>query len=395
MPVTINAHQLGRLIDKTAPHMGTADIEMLNGIRLDVDARYLYAVASDRYTMAVARYRLNDGEANQASFAHTIPGDKLPALRAWISSMKGGDYITISIAADRDDRLVLDSPLSTFTIATNVALEFPDWRGLLRGVSEQTTDREPFPAINSRMLARFGATEDILRVRITADEKAALLFGEDFICALMPARYTGVGAVKNETLAVCQDWWLWTLAVGAKDADMENLPKPEPTRHEAPKDVRQTGADLLRGVLYSLDSSMEADWDEDREAWHAHIAAGVADWRAYRYLDALYQVDPRAAREVVTDTAEQLDDGEIGEWAWDTAEEAGHKPAQWKEEREKAIAKQMAKEPAMWARRLASGLNHAKDAGIGFRVDDNPHVVFDAEKQEWTAVKPQPAADAA
>jgi hypothetical protein len=112
---------------------------------------------------------------------------------------------------------------------------------------------------------------------------------------------------------------------------------------------------------------------------------------AFRYLDALYQVDPRAAQEVVKDTAEQLDSGEICEWAWDAAEEAGHKPKQWRDDYEKALAEQTAEKPPLWALKLAAGLNVAKNRGIAFDIDDNPHVVFDAKQQEWTAVKPQPA----
>ncbi|GAA1887624.1 hypothetical protein GCM10009837_06710 [Streptomyces durmitorensis] len=390
MTVTINAHQLGRLIDKTISHIGSESHESLHGIRLDIDARYLYAVATDRFTMVAARYGLNHDEKDQEPWARTIPADYLPSLREWINSMKGAEYITIEAG---DNRIVFDSPQTTYSAAVSSSLEFPDWRGLLRSITEQTVDEVPFPAIDSRMLKRFSDTDDILRVRVTAEQKPVLVFGEDFIGAQMPCRYTGVGAVKEETFETVSSLWLWTLAAGAKGVDMAtDIPESEPTRHfEAPKDVRQTGADLLRGVLSSLESSMEADWDEDRDAWLAHIASGVADWRAYRYLDALYQVDPRAAQEVVADTAEQLDSGEIGEWAWDAAEEAGHKPAQWKEERDEAVAKQMAEEPAMWARRLARGLNHAKSAGINFRIDDNPFVTYDAEAEEWKATHPRPA----
>ena len=388
MSVTINAHQLKLLLDQTVDHMGREGLEQLYGIRLDVDSQYLYAVATDRYTLAAARYRLNHGDQNQEPWARLIPGDIVPALREWVDTMKGAEYITISTAKDR---LVFDGPLVDLTVATNTALEFPDWRGLFRTIAAQAIEGEPFPALNTDFLPRWSAIKQSLRTRITADRKAILFFGHDFIGAQMPSRGGGIGPSEEQTYEAAHNHWLWTLAAGATDVDMASLPKPEPSRWEATRDISETGADLLRGVLYSLDNSMEADWDEDREAWHAHIAAGVADWRAYRYLDALYQVDPRAAQEVVTDTAEQLDDGDFGEWAWDVAEKAGHKPKEWKEERNRAVAKQMAEEPAMWARRLARGLNHARSAGINFRVDDNQFVTYDAEAEEWKATLPQPA----
>ena len=73
------------------------------------------------------------------------------------------------------------------------------------------------------------------------------------------------------------------------------------------------------------------------------------------------------------------------------AEQSGFNPKQWHDDYEARLAKQYAEEPRKWAVRLALALNDAKDAEIGFRVDDNPHVAFDAEAGEWKAIKPQPA----
>ncbi len=388
MSVTINAHQLKLLLDKTADHMGGEHVEPLHGIRLDADARYLYAVASDRYTLAAARYRLADGDQNQEPWARTIPGDFVPSLRQWVDSLKGAAYITISTAKDR---LVFDGPLADLTVATNTALEFPDWRGLLRGIAAQTVEGEPFPALNTDYLPRWAAIQQSLRVRVTADRKAVLFFGENFIGAQMPANGGSIGPAKEQTFQAAHDLWLWTLAAGAKDIDMASLPQPEPSRFEVTRDIRETAANLLRGVLDSTSNVFQCDFDGDRDAWFAHIRSGVSDWMAYRFLDALHQVDPRAAQQAVNDTAEQLDSGELGEWAWDMAEEAGFDPKKWDEEHEARVAKQRAEEPHKWAVRLARGLNDAKNAGINFRVDDNQFVAYDEESGEWKAVKPQPA----
>src|SRR5690606_1711169 len=107
LSVTINAHQLGRLIDKTISHMGSEYVEPLHGIRLDVDSKYVYAVASDRYTIAVARYQLNHADQQQEPWARTIPAEYLRSLREWIQSMKGAGLITISTAKDR---LIFEGP---------------------------------------------------------------------------------------------------------------------------------------------------------------------------------------------------------------------------------------------------------------------------------------------
>jgi len=384
--VTINAHQLGRLIDKTANHMGGEHIEMLHGIRLDVDARYLHAVSSDRYTMAVARYALTDNE--DEPWTRTIPAEYLPALREWISSHQGDQTITIEPG---EDRLVFDSARTTYSVAVTRGLEFPDWRGILRTLTENTIEGEPFPRLNSTYLARFDDC-GIVRVRLAADMKAALLFGEEFIGAVMPVRYAGLEPGEQESFATAFDAWRWTLAAGSKGADMGDMPKPEYSRYEASTDVQDTGEGLLRSVLQSTSSAVDISYyNDDSEAWYAHIHSSVANWRAFRYLDALAKVDPRAAQHVVRDTAEELDDGALGEWAWDVAEKAGHNPKKWDEDYANALAARAAEKPPLWATRLAAGLNAARLAGIGFRVEDNPHVVFDAEADEWKAIKPQPA----
>lgn len=391
LSVTINAHQLKLLLDKTADHMGHEDIEQLHGIRLDVDSQYLYAVASDRYTIAAARYRLNHGDQNQEPWARTIPGDIVPALREWIDSMKGATYITISTVKDR---LVFDGPLVDLTVAASTSLKFPDWRGLLRGIAAQTVEGEPFPALDTDRLTRWAVTEHSLRIRVTADRKALLFFGEDFIGAQMPSNGAGIGPVKDETFESAHGLWLWTLASGAADVDMASLPQPEPSKFEAPRSIEETAANLLRGVLDSTSNVFHTSFDNDRDAWFAHIRSGVSDWMAYRFLDALAQVDPRAAQQVVNETAEQLDSGELGEWAWDMAEESGFNPQKWEDEQTARAAKQMETEPRKWAVRLARGLNDAKNAGINFRVDDNQFVAYDPEADEWKPIAPQPAESA-
>lgn len=393
MSVTINAHQLKLLLDKTADHMACEDIEPLHGIRLDVDSQYLYAVATDRYTIAAARYRLNHGEQNQEPWERTIPGDIVPALREWIDTMKGASYITISTA---EERLVFTGPRTDLAVATSTSLDFPDWRALLRGIAAQTIDGEPFPALNTGFLQRWGATGQSLRMRFTADRKAVLLFGEDFIGAQMPTNHSSIGPDERQTFESAHSLWLWTLAAGAQDIDMSSLPQPEPNNFEATKNVEETTAELLRCVLKNTSDALDSNFlEDDRDAWFAHLRSGVANWMAYRYLDALHNVDPRAAQQVVADTAEQLDSGEIGEWAWDAAEEAGHSPQKWHDEQEQALAKQMAEEPRKWAVRLAHALTDAKNAGISFRVEDNPFVAYDAEAEEWKAVKPELAATTA
>ncbi|NUP45238.1 MAG: hypothetical protein HOY76_51505 [Streptomyces sp.] len=390
MSIRINAHQLGRLIDQTRRHIAPTYNEQYYGIRLEADTRYLYAVGTDAFTIAVSRYALSDSPDEQEPFARTIPGKYVKSLREWVDTLGGACWVTVTTA---EDRLVLEGPQSRLTLGVVAGLEFVDWRAALRKIVNQTVDADLFPALNSEMMARFGETGHILRVRVTADEKPVLFIGEDFIGAQMPVRVTKQTPIEHQSFADARTSWWWTLAAGGDDVDLADIPTPERPRFEASTDVQETAEGLLRGVMRSTSSAFDvAHFDEDRDAFHAHIHAGVADWMAYRYLDALHRVDPRAAQAVVTDTADELDSGELGEFAWDAAKSAGHDPQKWQDDYEAALNKRYAEEPALWARRLAAALNAASSADIGFTVADNPHVRFDEGEDQWVAVKPEPAA---
>lgn len=395
MSVTINAHRLSQLIDKTINHIGSEYVEALHGIRLDVDAKYVYAVASDRHTLAAARYQLNHGDQSQDPWALTIPAEYLRPLREWIQSMKGAGLITISTAKDR---LVFEGPQSDLSIAVSTSLEFPDWRGLLRGMLENTVESDLFPCLSSGYLSRFD-TGDILRVRFTADQKPAVFFSEDFIGALMPARYAGIYPGKEESFEGAHKTWLWTLAAGAKDASMGGGAFEEDRpNYEVTTDIRETGEVLLRSVLRSMADVHHTDSDTQKDLWYAQIRIGVADWSAFRYLDALYNADPRVAQAVVAEVAGELDAGEIGEFAWDAAAKAGHDPQKWSDDyeahlkrlAEKRTAERQQIEADSFGDRLSSALNAAKAAGISFTVEDNPVVTFDDKRGKWVKA-PKPA----
>ncbi|MFE2140248.1 hypothetical protein ACFXA3_00515 [Streptomyces sp. NPDC059456] len=328
MTVTINAHSLGRLIDKVSGHMGSEYTEIIHGIRLDVDSTYLYAVASDRYTMAAARHKHDgDGEA----FARTIPARYLRSLREWTTLQKGQHSITIST---EPGRLVFASPADELRIAVTDNLGFPDWRGLIRGALDEPAQEEPFTALNAGFLARWNAAGDSIRVRVAAEDKALAIFAPDFVGIQMPVRYSGVGPVPAQSFGDAKGTWASTLSGGADGLDMaKDMPVEERPKYEVTTDIRETGADLLKHTLRSLTKSHDTP-TTDREPYHAHVLGAVNGWSAYRFLTALYRADPRLAQQTVNELAGELEGGEIGEFAWDAAEEAGFDPQKWADEYE-------------------------------------------------------------
>ncbi|MGW2952787.1 hypothetical protein [Streptomyces eurythermus] len=296
MPVTINAHQLGRLIDRTIGHIGDEFTEPLHGIRLEADAAFLYSVASDRYTVAVARYR-HDGLDAAEPFARTLPAGCLPSLREWIGAQPGSDPVGITLA---EGRVRFTTPRSELGIAV----------------------------------------DDMVRVRVTADQQAILIVGEGFLGAQMPARARrdGVGTDTLTTLDQVHDAWQHALSAGEATTMADGIPaEPGRRRYEAVESITETVEDLLKHTLRTTHDLFSTDISS--QAFAAYAASGVMAWSAYRYLEALHRADPKLAAAVVAETAGQLDDGAIGEWAWDAAKSAGHDPEKWQAEFDKQLAR--------------------------------------------------------
>ncbi|MEV7492247.1 hypothetical protein AB0O08_16015 [Streptomyces anulatus] len=324
---TINAHQLGRLIDKVRSHVGPENIETIHGIRLDVDANHLHTVATDRFTIAAARYRLNHDDKNQEPWGRTIPAAWLKPLREWAAAHAGAEQVTVSTAAGRVD---FTTEHTEFRIPVVDDQEFPNWRALLRHITLHVPEKFTFPAVDSRLLARWADTDDVLRVHVTSDLTALMVFGEDFIGAQMPKRYAGIGPCDDETFEVALALW------PTLDEDAEGtaeLPTEEKSRYNAANTIPSMVEALLQQTLRSTSDLLGAP-SEDPGAMASFALAGVNSWSAYRFLDALHKADPRLAAQTVAELAEELDAGDFSETAWAIAEKAGHDPQKWSDDYE-------------------------------------------------------------
>ncbi|MFF3094216.1 hypothetical protein [Streptomyces cyaneofuscatus] len=338
--VTINAHRLGQLIDKTINHIGSEYVETLHGIRLDVDANHLHTVASDRFTIAAARYRLNHDDKNQEPWGRTIPAAWLKPLREWTAAHAGAEKVTISTETSRVD---FTTDRTEFRIPVVDDQEFPNWRALLRSITLHVPDKFIFPAVDSRLLARWADTDDVLRVHVTSDLKALMVFGEDFIGAQMPKRYAGIGPCEDETFEIALG--LWPTLDEDTDGPAE-VPTEEKSRYNAADTIPSMVEALLQQTLRSTSDLLGAP-SEDPGAMASFALAGVNSWSAYRFLNALHQADPRLAAQTVAELAEELDAGDFSETAWEIAEKAGHDPQKWSDDYEahlKRVAEKRAAE---------------------------------------------------
>jgi hypothetical protein len=310
---TINAHKLQRMISQTLPHVSPDDtVPPINGIRFECDGVHIHALASDRYTFAVARTKVRE---ETDTWSLTISEADLKWFTAWLGTHEGDTILNL---VAQDTGLAVTDDRGTVLVPAKDHV-FPKWQHLFRDALQDASTSGDLVSLDTTMLARWKHADTHLRIWQTTPEKPLLLVGDDFLGLQMPARYIGDSKDRLTVL----DHWSRSLRKGGK---------PEPiTVPPAPGAVAEKAEELLRQTLRSTAEMFGADYDTEkgRGAFNAWVHSGIYAWSAYRLLEALKKADPDLAEATVRDLNEQLESGEIGEWAWDSAEQAGHDPQKW------------------------------------------------------------------
>ncbi|MFD3728806.1 hypothetical protein [Streptomyces sp. NPDC058671] len=331
MSVTLNAHQVGRMLDRTADHIADEYTPVLHGIRIEADATFLYAVATDQSTLAIARYRHHGLDG--APIARTLPARALPALRRWLTDQPGSDPVTLTLA---DSKIRFTAPHGEMTLTVDDDQKYIGWRGLVRDIIEQTAAGTECacPALTTQMFGRFAAADERLRVWTNPGRQPVLLAGEDFLGAQMPvrSRHEGFDTGLADDLDHVRNLW------DDSPTDADGLtPAPMPTGSRPLHDASRTPTDTVEALLHQTMRSTHDLIEESSDspkAVAAHAAAGVMAWTAYRYLDALHRADPKLAAQIIAEVDDELDSGEIGEFAYDAATAAGLDPQKWQDDLE-------------------------------------------------------------
>lgn len=315
---TINAHKLQRLIRQTRPHISPDDtLPAINGIRFECDGTHIHVLATDRYTFAVARAKVRE---ETDTWAAVINEADLDWFTAWLATHEGDTILDLNAGENgltiTDDRGKLLVPAKDLT--------WPKWQHLFRDALLEIATSDELVSVDTEMLARWKDADSHLRVWQSAAEKPLLLVGDDFLGMQMPCRYSG--DVKDRAAALSD--WSGSLGAGGKKEKVAVPP--------APGEVAKLAEEMLRQTLRSTSEMFGADMDtlKGRGAFNAWVHSGIYAWSAYRLLEALKKADPDLAETTVRDLSEQLESGEIGEWAWDAAEQAGHNPQQWHDDYE-------------------------------------------------------------
>lgn len=326
---TLNAYKLQALINKTRRHVPADEVLPICGIRFECNGTHLHALATDRFTFSVARTKLRQGVE---PWTLTVAAEDVDWLRGWLEAHEGADIIDVSADANT---LKLGSERGQLTINA-ATTDFPKWQNMFRDVlREATADRE-LTSLDTEMLTRWKGAGSHLRVWQAGPLKPLLLVGEDFLGLQMPARYSGE---DKDRAAVLGDW-IDSLGAGSEPAE---LPEP-PEQITVPKMIETTLHQTLRSTSEMFGADMNTEGG--RAAFNAWVFSGIYAWSAYRFLEALRQADPDLAETTARDLDEQLESGEIGEWAWDAAEKAGHNPQQWHDEYEAHIKKRAKEQKA-------------------------------------------------
>jgi len=200
--VTLPAANLRRLIAAVLPCAASDGLlPALNAVRLETTGRSLYAVATDRYTMAVARHT-GPGLTRPRTAGATIPRAEATAMLRLVPRGHGGP-VTVRIRQDRCVTLTTAGITHRTPAADRLYGRFPDWRAALTRLLDGAPVRGGQPVhVNPAYLARFAAASDGdprgLRARLhrTGYSHPVLIVsaGDWFLGALMSIRPSSAAA---------------------------------------------------------------------------------------------------------------------------------------------------------------------------------------------------------
>jgi hypothetical protein len=201
--ITIADHTLSRLVAQAKPHMaGKDDPETLQSIAFDHDGTWLYAMATNRFTMAVSRTQVTD--SSDKPWTAVVHRMQVPELAAAIRLL---DSKPVNL--ERTDTQLVLSGESGSRIA--IALSQPDkeplsWRKFLLPLLE----KKPATAEMSMTPRFFGAWKDLpepVSMWCIGETKPTLILASDFIGMQMPVRTT-----ESHDLTVRRELDAWAAA---------------------------------------------------------------------------------------------------------------------------------------------------------------------------------------
>lgn len=173
------------MLDQVAPHMSTdSNLPGLCGVQLEADGGTVYAVATDRYTMAVSRRSLDHGHATWSAW---LPRETVNRIRAFLTDCAGRIDVEM-----RRGRLTIAAAGRRMTVdaAVPVWIWIPRWRPVVTAALTAAPSLDREVGLSVSFLARWGhiaGPHTKLTVWATGPRKPLVLAaGSDFIGLHMP-----------------------------------------------------------------------------------------------------------------------------------------------------------------------------------------------------------------
>ena len=198
--ITIADHTLSRLVAQTRPHVGNLiDAEAVQCITFDHDGSHLYAMATNRFTIAVSRTQVTGGD--DKPWHAIVHRTQLPELAAAVKLLDAD-----SVQLERTDDQLIFSGKRGHRVAVDLSpyAKVPlDWRKILLPSLEK-------PASPTQMAMDpkfFGAWKNLpkpLQMWSTGEGRVSLIVAADFLGAQMPIRREGADLELRREL----DAWL-------------------------------------------------------------------------------------------------------------------------------------------------------------------------------------------
>jgi hypothetical protein len=309
---SLTATQLAEALAQVMPHMAAPGsiTPVLESVRFDSDGTFLHVVATDRYTMAVARRRLRTGE----EWTATVGAMHVAYLQSWAEAHSYRDAVELTASPGQ---LIAASNVGRIVLPTLDGPHAP-WQALFNRYLTEDAERVDISALDSQFLGRWEKAGRHLEITQSGPERPLVLACEDFIGAQMPVRLTRGDSPTRAALA--SDW-----AGSLGFANEPDIDLPLPADGDLAPNATET---LLRAVLISTQGLFDSP-SEDHTALAAHARSGSNAWMAYRLLQVLRAVDPRTAELTLAELWEELDAGDFSETAFEDAEKLGHDPQAW------------------------------------------------------------------
>lgn len=257
--ISIESKSLRRMFEQVTPHMDDDEdyLPVISTVRLEARDGWLYAVATDRYTIGVSRREaVTDG-----NLTGHVPGPLVPAVAAWLDSAAGNsENVSLSLPADDHPApIILTAPGRGELVIDYDADDyekFPNWRKILHEALTAEPSIVPLTGYTTKLLTRWQHAASKLVAWQEAPGKPLVLLDElGYFAGLhMPVNFHRQGLTRDD---VAKAWIAATTHYATVDGLDYDLSKTWADKHGDP--WTYSGKDCPDGTPLMVIEGIEDD----------------------------------------------------------------------------------------------------------------------------------------